>query len=407
MPEQTLTFRHFVDLVVKRWKTKCAVAAAAAVVAGLVSLTMEDEYRSEARLLVHNSLLAQKSYGRDPNALLMDTFLDFFENRGVAERVIQQFQLDESPDAILASLNVKQLRGKDTLLVSCRNPDPELARDILGSFIEGAIDILETTFHQGETNLRERKLYAEVESASKMVQRTRRLYESARSEFAYEVYLNEINYLSSIIAEYERELAGARSTLAGNQAKLKAVEAAMVGEPRLLNLTRQLAEYPELLEPIRDRAGANAADGLGQVRFAVEAPNLVYEDLAEQRIGAAMQIGDASARIAFVEPLLDGYRQRLKESTRKRDLGKIAIDHAEYEYSTARDAYTNLMTQYQSVGAVVSLEGQQIQVIDPPHRPTRAAGPSRALAVLAAAFVAFALATMVSVGFDAYRSEPV
>lgn len=133
------------------WLGMVLIIAGAIAVAFGWTLVQPKVYTADATAIVQANSdsgdLGLTSLGDNLASRRVKTYVDLGSSRTVAEQVIQELDLEQSPESLVASVSVSNPLDTTSLRVTANAPSPEQARDIAEAWVRGmsaAVNTLET-----------------------------------------------------------------------------------------------------------------------------------------------------------------------------------------------------------------------------------------------------------------------
>src|SRR5690606_31568683 len=105
------------------------------------TLTQPKVYSADSTAIVRADTgsddIGSMSLGNNVANQKVKTYVELGSSRSVAGRVIEELSLDESPDALVSSINVTNPLDTTSLRVTASASTPEKARDIAEAWVRG------------------------------------------------------------------------------------------------------------------------------------------------------------------------------------------------------------------------------------------------------------------------------
>ena len=370
------------DYVAVLWRRRfllLAFVAAAGIAAFAIATLATPIYEARATVLV----LAPKLDNAPTAVMSSSNFRPLLSNRGVASRVIAEFNLDQppldlTPDRFVAGVvAVNDVYNTSLLEVAVRLPDPALAAKVLNRMLELALE-LNRRVSQNES------IYArDVIKAERDAARSRKDELQTRLlAFKRESQLDLVRRDVDVLLGQRGDLARLLVAIEAEKSRIAAAQKELPNHERIHTLNRSIDKDPALLEAARAGSSAQGSAVL-DLTLSDQLVNPVYKSLEQQ-------IADGSTMLAALEQERDELVQKggvggstlaqLTEFYRK----EIELAALQADFDLATRVYTDLATRYEQARVQVTSRSADLQVIDPAMPPARPVWPRRGLMTLTA-----------------------
>ncbi|WP_347242103.1 Wzz/FepE/Etk N-terminal domain-containing protein, partial [Thermus sp.] len=193
-------------------------------------------------------------------------------------------------------------------------------------------------------------LKAETERARQAYLAAAKALEAFRAKDRTAQWQDELKQLSSRLADVGVRLAQIATERASKEASLKEVERALAGEPKALDLVREVVADP-VVATVVAKGDLSALAGL---RLKVQEVNPAYAPLLAQAVGLRSQIGSLEAEEKALLKEQEAISQRvasLKQLLAAQEREKEAIT---LEYATKKAAYEAFRARYDQIASLTA-----------------------------------------------------
>ncbi len=145
-----MEIRDYLRVLQARWKIIVAVAVLAVVLAGLTTVLSTKQYQASAQLFVSTTGagdVGSQVQNNQFSSNRVTSYAELITGQQVAQRVVDQLGLDESPQALAAQVTTKVVPDTVLLTVTVTDPSPTRARDLANAVVgqfSGLVKELET-----------------------------------------------------------------------------------------------------------------------------------------------------------------------------------------------------------------------------------------------------------------------
>jgi uncharacterized protein involved in exopolysaccharide biosynthesis len=193
-------------------------------------------------------------------------------------------------------------------------------------------------------------LKAETERAQQAYLAAAKALEAFRVKDRTAQWQDELKQLSSRLADVGVRLAQILTEQASKEASLKEVEQALAGEPKALDLVREVVADPVVATAVA-KGDLSALAGL---RLKVQEVNPAYAPLLAQAVGLRSQIGSLKAEEKALLKEQEAISQRiasLKQLLAAQEREKEAVT---LEYATKKAAYEAFRSRYDQIASLAA-----------------------------------------------------
>lgn len=144
-----ILFQHWI------WIAATTVLCAAA---GLLFTIfgMTPQYQAEATMIVNNRQDQTVSITNDQLVSaqkLVDTYSIIITNRGVIEPIMKNLNIEEDYEDFIENISVKALNNTQVMSIKVKNPDPQVALEIVTQIVERVPEVITSTIEAGSVNI--------------------------------------------------------------------------------------------------------------------------------------------------------------------------------------------------------------------------------------------------------------
>ena len=144
-----ILFQHWI------WIAATTVLCAAA---GLLFTIfgMTPQYQAEATMIVNNRQDQTVSITNDQLVSaqkLVDTYSIIITNRGVIEPIMKNLNIEEDYQDFIENISVKALNNTQVMSIKVKNPDPQVALEIVTQIVERVPEVITSTIEAGSVNI--------------------------------------------------------------------------------------------------------------------------------------------------------------------------------------------------------------------------------------------------------------
>lgn len=144
-----ILFQHWI------WIAATTVLCAAA---GLLFTIfgMTPQYQAEATMIVNNRQDQTVSITNDQLVSaqkLVDTYSIIITNRGVIEPIMKNLNIEEDYEDFIENISVKALNNTQVMSIKVKNPDPQVALEIVTQIVQRVPEVITSTIEAGRSIL--------------------------------------------------------------------------------------------------------------------------------------------------------------------------------------------------------------------------------------------------------------
>lgn len=144
-----ILFQHWI------WIAATTVLCAAA---GLLFTIfgMTPQYQAEATMIVNNRQDQTVSITNDQLVSaqkLVDTYSIIITNRGVIEPIMKNLNIEEDYEDFIENISVKALNNTQVMSIKVKNPDPQVALEIVTQIVQRVPEVITSTIEAGSVNI--------------------------------------------------------------------------------------------------------------------------------------------------------------------------------------------------------------------------------------------------------------
>ena len=130
--EEEIDLIDFVFLIIRRWKVILLIIIPAFILGVIIVITRPSTYQADTTLIVSNSL---KGIGLDNNDIVLNqklviTYSEIAKSRDVLSRVINKYDLSETPEALGKRIRVSLIKDTELIKLTYSCNDPKLAEAV-------------------------------------------------------------------------------------------------------------------------------------------------------------------------------------------------------------------------------------------------------------------------------------
>ena len=353
------------------WVRRWLVLACAFVVAAFVAtqtLLAGRAYEATLMLAVNQSKIGDAEAATVSAA----NFRPLIENHAIADKILQQFKLDQPPynltrtDFLRDVLIVEELRNTSLLQLRIRLPDPALAARVANKVSESAVDLARLLSQDEAVRARD-DIKLQLDEAGKRFAEVEAQLAAKREATQIDLFKKEVEAR----LEERAELMKVEVKLAGARAKMQRAEEELGRRDKTHVLRRGIESDGVMTEVVRSSqaaAGQPPTNLLG-LQLRNEVPNEVYTNIDELLAVTRADVADLEKQrqhlVSLVGSLDAGRLPQLSELYRK----ETEIARLETDYELAKRIYIDVANRYQGARLQVASRSAQLQVIDPALAP--------------------------------------
>jgi uncharacterized protein involved in exopolysaccharide biosynthesis len=390
--EVSVEFDDYLDALWRaRWPIAVVLGAAMAV-AIVYSLLQPRLYEASSTVSIAQSKIG---VGEQGPPIQVATYRPLFENRALAIKLIDEFNLDAPPHQLTAStflsraLSVDEIRGTSLARVRVTLRDPQLAAAVATRLTLEAV-AQSRRINSDEAVQVRNVLKDQLDEAKSRLDMAQQKLHDYRRTAQVELLRKDVDAL----LDGRGRLLTLQVDIEAERARLERAERELAARDPVDTLTRSIDSTPPLLEAARSQ-GAAPSDVLG-LQLKSESANPVFQELdAEVAMSRATLAGLERER----RQLLGNQRSETDQRATMALLyeREAELKRLELERDLAEKLYVEVANRYEGARLQVAGRSAQLQIIDealPPDQP-RSRGTVRNAAI--AAVLAFALCVTVIV----------
>ena len=84
---------------------------------------------------------------------LVDTYSIIITNRGVIEPIMKNLNIEEDYEDFIENISVKALNNTQVMSIKVKNPDPQVALEIVTQIVERVPEVITSTIEAGSVNI--------------------------------------------------------------------------------------------------------------------------------------------------------------------------------------------------------------------------------------------------------------
>lgn len=117
---------------------------------------MTPQYQAEATMIVNNRQDQTVSITNDQLVSaqkLVDTYSIIITNRGVIEPIMKNLNIEEDYEDFIENISVKALNNTQVMSIKVKNPDPQVALEIVTQIVQRVPEVITSTIEAGSVNI--------------------------------------------------------------------------------------------------------------------------------------------------------------------------------------------------------------------------------------------------------------
>lgn len=117
---------------------------------------MPPQYQAEATMIVNNRQDQTVSITNDQLVSaqkLVDTYSIIITNRGVIEPIMKNLNIEEDYEDFIENISVKALNNTQVMSIKVKNPDPQVALEIVTQIVQRVPEVITSTIEAGSVNI--------------------------------------------------------------------------------------------------------------------------------------------------------------------------------------------------------------------------------------------------------------
>lgn len=296
-------------------------------------------------------------------------FRPVVENRGVAQKLVQQFHLDGAPyfytgaSFLDNATQLDEIRNTGLMRVSVRLRDPQLTANVANALAAAAVDYSRTLGERDVISLRDLTKQQLDQAAARLRQAS-----AALSEFNTNAKLDLARADVDALVEQRKSVPAVLSQIAAKRAAIAAADRELASRSKVDVTSKNVTDDTAMVEAVKAaRPGGTPPLALNMKS---ESVNKTYENIdrsmAEDRVELA----------ALERQLRQLTRVEHPDAAALTTIRKYHEDQAErerleVERTGAEQAYLDASTKYEGARLQVAEHIPDLQVIDPAVVPSR------------------------------------
>ena len=144
-----ILFQHWIWIAATT--VLCAAAGLLFTIFGMIP-----QYQAEATMIVNNRQDQTVSITNDQLVSaqkLVDTYSIIITNRGVIEPIMKNLNIEEDYEDFIENISVKALNNTQVMSIKVKNPDPQVALEIVTQIVERVPEVITSTIEAGSVNI--------------------------------------------------------------------------------------------------------------------------------------------------------------------------------------------------------------------------------------------------------------
>ena len=412
-----MTFGQFLSILRARWMVALAVLAVTVATTLVVSLSLTKQYRAQASVIVDfkPDPISAVIFGGMASPAFMATQVDIIQSDRVAQRVVRNLKLNESPQVRkqwmdeangegsienwLANLFQRQMdvvpsRESSVITVGYRAPDPRFAAALANAFVQAYID---TTLELRVGPARQYSSFfenraKEAREALEAAQTRLSTFQKAKGIVASDERLDiENSRLNELSSQYTA-LQAIASESSSRQTQAQGSQGDRIAEvlnnSLLSSLKADISRADARLQELSTRLGDNHPQVQEAKASATELRSKLEGETRKVTGGVGVNNTINRQREGSVRAALDAQRTKVLQLKAVRDEGLVImrdVENAQRAYDAIQQRYTQTSLEGQTTQSNVNLLTQAVP-------PLEHASPKVLLNTLLACFVGALLA---------------
>lgn len=412
-----MTFGQFLSIVRARWLVALVVLAITVATTLVVSLMLTKQYRAQASVVVDfkPDPVSAVIFGGMASPAFMATQVDIIQSDRVAQRVVRNLKLNESPqvrqqwmdetqgagsiESWLATVFQRQMdvvpsRESSVIVVGYRAPDPRFAAALANAFVQAYID---TTLELRVGPARQYSAFfenraKEAREALEAAQTRLSTFQKAKGIIASDERLDIENARLNELSSQYTALQAIASESGSRQAQAQGSQgdrmAEVLNNPLLSSLKADLSRSEARLQELSTRLGDNHPQVQEAKASATELRAKLEAETRKVTGGVGVNNTINRQREGAVRAALDAQRNKVLQLKAVRDEGLVImrdVENAQRAYDAIQQRFTQTSLESQTTQSNVNLLTQAVP-------PLEHASPKVLLNTLLAFFVGSLLA---------------
>jgi uncharacterized protein involved in exopolysaccharide biosynthesis len=358
-----------IRFIVLLWAYRYVIAAVTLLGAAAgftIAIMGTRKYEATAVLTVLGSKLSEGQQNRVDPA----NFRPVIMNNRVAQKIVEQFHLDQPPYNYTAALfleraaQLDEVRNTTILRLSVRLQDPALSANVANAFADSAVAYTKSISESEGVRARD-MMKAELDRAAARLKQASDALGAFNRSSQLELAAADVDAL----VEQRRSIPALVAQAEGRRAGAAQAERELADRAKLDVTTRTVLEDPAATEAVRTAA----PDGRVplSLRLKSESINQAYQDLEMEAAQNRVELARAERQLQE----LAGIRRTDAATLAKiRTFYEKKAEHnqLELERTLAEKAYTDVVARYEGARLQVATRSTELQVIDAavaPYRP--------------------------------------
>lgn len=410
--EREVTLVHFLRVVQSRWPLILFVGLITGTLTGILFYLTPPLFESTCTILISRTRSKEDALGTDRTVIESDNFVLALQSGEIYGRVLEQFKLSEPPyefdlDEVRQAVAIWPLRRENAIQVRVQLRDrtantPQLVADI-ANFYLGEADKIAMNLIQEDVERSTRLFKSEFDQSRERLEEVRAKYQEAKLASRVEEKKKMIESLGIGQSKYMEAYGQARADAMLKAAQLTDLDQRLQTESPILGVSRALEEEPAFMGVYADRAGKGATS-VYSATSATEVPNDVYIKLRELRDTASAELAGAKAVLGSITHTLADYTRRIQESELILNSNEEAVSFWQAVLDSAQLSYQEVYKRFDQAVMAIASDRQDLMSWVQAFPPQKPAGFPRVLVVLASAFLAMTILTVLILLIEVFRA---